>query len=220
MAGTARSRATVKAVTGTDTVVPADTEQGVGSVGTPVEGNAEDQGNEEAKDQGDEEVKSELSVEELMALRSDLLAAEDVDTEALEKLEASINARDPFALMDEAKEQTEFKRGPAAIDYEAITSPRVKADLQKSFNAFKPATVPGKPGTTAWLTQRFPSAALAEAYFNQAKKYATFRDWTFRSAWMKETESGVLVNVKADDTAKPTILRFAAKPKESRTRKS
>ncbi len=207
-----KAAATRRAVTGTDK--PAEVPAEVPAVP------AEEQANPVEVPAVEEEKES---VESLLGKRLDILAAGDDDDEISEEtakelaaLEERINALDPFALMDEAKEQNTFRRGPVAIDYEATTSPRIKADLVKSFNAFKAPTVPGKSGTPAWLTQRFPNPELAARYYDMAKKYATFRGWTLRAAWMKESTDGVLVNIKKDENIKPTILRFAAKPAERR----
>lgn len=110
---------------------------------------------------------------------------------------------DPFGALEAAVE-AEYVRGPRAIDWEAVTSPRIKADLQKSYDKYEPAkdekgnVLVNKAGRSHWLTQKFPNADMAAAYVKAAKKYATFKEWTFRSGFQ-------------DDTT----VRFCAKPKET-----
>lgn len=102
-------------------------------------------------------------------------------------------------------ETAEFTRGPARVDIEAETPARVKTDLQNSFNEYKPdldkdGNDTGKPGVSSWKSLPFPNADVLNAYVKLAKRYATFKEWTFRS--------GIESN--------GTTLRFAAKPKEVR----
>lgn len=111
---------------------------------------------------------------------------------------------DPFAVLEEAT-PAEYTRGPARVDYEAITSPRVKADLAASFAKYEYKKDPdgnnmeNVAGKSFWMTQKFPTPAMAKAYQAQGKKYAAFKEWTFRSNFL-------------DDKT----LRFCAKPKETR----
>lgn len=124
--------------------------------------------------------------------------------------------KDPFAVLDEAASIEEFVRTSARVDREATTPPRVKSDLQKSFNGFKPKTVDGEiipnKGEALWLTQKFPTAVMATQYLDFARKYAAFKDWTLRSVWMSETAEGTLVRSKEQTK----ILRFCVKTKEVR----
>lgn len=133
--------------------------------------------------------------------------------------EATDEAPDPFASLDEVLTEEAFKRGPVAKDYEKLTSPRVKGDLAKSYEKFTYArtadgTVLDKGHKPYWLTQKFPTTAMALAYFEQAKHYAKFKGWTLRSGWMIENSEGTLM--RSEGNAPSTILRFTAKPGEKR----
>jgi len=150
-------------------------------------------------------------------------AAEEKTEETAEEKTETVDANaDPFAVLAEAVEAVEFVRSSPRIDREKTTPQRVKDDLLKSFVGYVEKKdsdgeiVPNR-GTAKWLTQRFPTAAMASMYMDFAKKYAGFRDWTFRSAWMEEVQSGdgkvTLVRSKAEQSK---ILRFCVKPKETR----
>lgn len=136
-------------------------------------------------------------------IREDGETDEEYDGRVLAAAEAAKAAEnDPFGALEEASE-AEYVRGARATDWEAVTSPRIKADLLKSFSKYEPARdsdgneLVNKPGKSHWLTQKFPTAAMAAEYVKQAKKYAGFKDWTFRSGFQGDT-----------------TVRFCAKPRE------
>jgi hypothetical protein len=105
------------------------------------------------------------------------------------------------------------RNAPVTFDPNTI-APRIRADLEKSFAGYKPARnsageeLVGKTGENMWMTQRFPSSTMLLAYVKQARKYAAFKEWTFR---------GGPVDANKLDDAK--VLRFCAKPKEIRAGK-
>jgi hypothetical protein len=145
---------------------------------------------------------------------------ETVPEETAKEEPATVDANaDPFAVLEEATE-VEYTRGPARIDVAAETPARIKADLHKSFDAYKPnldadGEDTGKAGTSKWLTQKFPTAEMASMYHKLAKRYAAHMDWTFRASWMQDNGQGTLV--RSDKNVQTKVLRFCAKPKETKS---
>lgn len=128
---------------------------------------------------------------------------------------------DPWAVLGEATEAVEFVRPTARKDWEKEAPERIRLDMKKSFAGYKPRVVEGEviegKGELFWMVQRFPTIAMAGMYLDIARKYCAFKEWTIRSYWMEEVDSGegrkTLVRSKEPQSK---ILRFCVKPRESR----
>lgn len=123
----------------------------------------------------------------------------EVPADAAKAAEVPFN----WDAIPEAEEAT-YTRGPSTIDVEKETPARIKADLQKSFDKYDPNANGGK-GQIFWLMLTLPNADAATQYVKLAKRYCTFKEWTFRGG---------------PSASAAEKIRFCAKPKEHRQRPS